>query len=79
MQDNCFVLHVSIRADGAMGALRVQVDNLQWEVNRLDAENQMLRTQHMKASEQVDLELKIEQLKQDASKAMKELQSLKEV
>jgi len=42
-----------------MEALRVQVDNLQWEVNRLNAENQMLRAQDMKASEQVDLELEM--------------------
>jgi len=80
MQDNCFCFpYVSIRADRAMEALRVQVDNLQWEVNRLDAENQMLRAQDVKASKQVDLELEIEQLKQNASKATKELQSLKEV
>jgi len=62
-----------------MEALRVQVDNLQWEVNRLDVENQMLRAQDVKASERVDSELEIEQLKLDASKATKELQSLKEV
>ena len=52
-----------------MEALQTQVDNLQWEVNRLEAENKSLRAQHTEASKRVDLELKV----------MKELQSLQEV
>ena len=52
-----------------MEALETQVDNLQWEVNRLEAENKSLRAQDTEASKRVDLELKV----------MKELQSLPEV
>ena len=55
-----------------MEALRMQVDNLQWEVNRIEAENRSLRAQDTKASKRVDLELEVE-------KVTKELQSLQEV
>ena len=55
-----------------MEALRTQVDNLQWEVNRLEAENRSLRAQDTEASKRVDLELEVEQV-------TKELQSLQEV
>ena len=62
-----------------MEALRTQMDNLQWEVNRLEAENRMLRATDWEASERVDLELEIKQLKQDATEAAKELKSLKDI
>ena len=42
-----------------MEALSTKLDNLQWEVNRLDAENTGLRAQDWEASEQVDLELEV--------------------
>ena len=62
-----------------MEALSTKLDNLQWEVNRLDAENTGLRAQDWEASERVDLELEVKQLKQDASETAMELQSMKEV
>ena len=37
-------------------ALRTQLDNLQWEVNRLDAENAKLRSLDEAAGRCVDLE-----------------------
>ena len=50
----------------------MQLDGLQWEVNRLEAEKNSLRALDMKASRRVDLELEVEQV-------TKELQSLQEV
>ena len=44
-----------------MEALRMQLDNLQWEVNRLEAENRILRDQDTEASKRVDLTLQVEQ------------------
>ena len=44
-----------------MEALRTQIDNLTWEVNRLDAENQRLREGDPAASERVDLESELQQ------------------
>ena len=55
-----------------MEALRTQLDNLQWEVNRLEAENRILRDQDTEASKRVDLTLQVEQ-------AARELQSVQEV
>ena len=49
----------------------MQLDGLQWEVNRLEAENSSLRALDTKASRRVDLELEVEQV-------TKELQSLQE-
>ena len=48
------------------------MDNLQWEVNRLEAENRSLRAQDTEASKRVDLELEFEQVTE-------ELRSLQEV
>ena len=59
-----------------METLRTQVDSLQWEINRMDAENRKLRSQNADASEWVDLELKVEQLE---GEARKELLAIKEV
>ena len=36
--------------------LRTKVDNLQWEVNRLDAENRRLRDDNPETAARVDLE-----------------------
>ena len=55
-----------------MEALQTQLDNLQWEVNRLQAENRILRDQDTEVSKRVDLMLQVEQ-------AMKELQSIQEI
>ena len=43
-----------------MEALQTQLDNLQWEVNRLQAENRILRDQDTEASKRVDLMLQTE-------------------
>ena len=43
-----------------MEALRTKMDSLQWEVNRLDAENKRLR-------EQADLEMELEQSRKDVA------------
>ena len=61
----------SIRTDEVMEALRTQMDNLQWTVNRLETENRMLRAADWEACERVDLELEMKQLRQDASEATK--------
>ena len=50
----------------------MQLDGLQWEVNRLEAENSSIRVLDIKASRRVDLELEVEQV-------TKQLQSLQEV
>ena len=42
-----------------MEALRTQLDNLQWEVNRLRAENQRLRDTDVEAGARVDLEAEL--------------------
>ena len=55
-----------------MEALQMQLDNLQWEVNRLEAENRVLSDQDTKASKLVDLQLQVEQ-------ATEELRSVQEV
>ena len=46
--------------------MSTQVDSLHWEVNQLDVENRKLRSQNADASEQADLELKVEQLEGEA-------------
>ena len=48
-----------------MDALRTKVDGLQWEINRLDAENRRLREGNPEASERVDLEAELQQAKSD--------------
>ena len=50
-----------------MEALRTQLDNMQWEVNRLDAENKKLRDADESASRCVDLELELGQVREDAA------------
>ena len=59
-----------------MEALRTQVDYLQWEVNRLDVENQRLRASD-EASQRVDLESELEQTKQDVQLVTTELEACK--
>ena len=43
------------------------MDSLQWEVNRLDAENRKLRAEYPVASECVDLEAELEQSRSDGA------------
>ncbi len=56
-----------------MEALRTKLDGLQWEVNRLDAENRRLRAASEDASRLVDLESEVEQAKQDVHVLTEEL------
>ena len=49
-----------------MEVLRTQVDNLQWEVNRLDAENRRLWDGDAQASSRFDLEAELEESKAES-------------
>ena len=51
-----------------MEALQTKLDNLQWEVNRLDGENQRLRDEDAEASVRVDLEAELEQSKGEVAR-----------
>ena len=48
-------------------ALRTKVDNLQWEVNRLDVENQRLRSQNPESTSRVELEDELQRAKDAAN------------
>ena len=50
-------------------------DNLQWEVHRLDAENQKLRSENPEASNRLDLETKLEQTKSDVVALTEQVQA----
>ena len=50
-----------------MEALQTQIDNLQWEVNRLDVENRHLREADTEASKLVDLQTELEQSKAEVA------------
>ena len=50
-----------------MEALRTQLDNLRWEVNRLDVENRRLRAEDQEASKRVDLEAELEETRGDVA------------
>ena len=54
-----------------MEALQTKLDNLQWEVNRLDGENQRLRDEDAEASVRVDLEAELEQSKGEVTERVK--------
>ena len=58
-----------------MEALQLKVDNLGWEVKRLDNENQKLRAQYPEKAERVDAEIELEQAKEDLSQLTKDLKS----
>ena len=60
-----------------MEALHTQLDNLLWDVNRLDAENQRLRASDEEAGLRVDLEAELEQTKQDAEVSTTKLETCK--
>ena len=40
----------------AQEALKTQIDSLQWEINRLDAENRKLRESNLERSQFIDFE-----------------------
>ena len=58
-----------------MEALQLKVDNLRWEVKRLDAENQKLRDQYPEKAKRVDAEIELEQAQGDINQLTKELKS----
>lgn len=53
----------------------MKVDGLQWEVNRLDAENQKLRSQDPEGSARVDLQAELEQAQGDIAGLEEQLKS----
>ena len=57
-----------------MEALRTKLDNLQWEVNRLDAENQRLRADNDSVCQQIDLEQRVQQLTEELLTCQQQLQ-----
>ena len=62
-RDECrFSINI-LRKMTSVEALRTQIDNLQWEVNWLDAENRNLRSHDEGESKIVDLEAELEQAK----------------
>lgn len=46
-----------------MEAPQMQLDNLQWEVNRLEAKSIILRAQELETSKQVDLQMQLVEAK----------------
>ena len=52
----------------------MKADSLQWEVNRLDAENRRLRADNPTASERADLEAELEQSRGDVARLTSQLQ-----
>ena len=48
--------------------LHTRVDSLQWEVNRLDSENQRLRSQNPGSISRFELEDELQRVKEDAAK-----------
>ena len=49
----------------AQEALKTQIDSLQWEINRLDSENQKLRDVNPEKSQFVDMEEELSLAKED--------------
>ena len=74
--DDARIWERTLRA--AMEALQTKTDNLQWEINRLDAENRRLRSEHPDVSQCVDLEIKLEQAKSDATASAERAQTYEE-
>ena len=61
-----------------MEALRTKMDSLQWEVNRLDAENKRLRADNSEAGERADLEMELEQSRKDVADLTSRFEACKE-
>ena len=57
-----------------MEALGTRVDNLQWEVHRLNVENRKLRDQDPEAGERVDREAELERAKTDVAELKNRVQ-----
>ena len=53
-------------------ALQLKVENLGWEISRLDAENKKLRDQHPDRATLVDVERELEQARGDVAKLTEE-------
>ena len=51
----------------AQEALKTQIDSLQWEINRLDAENRKLRESNLERSQFIDLESELVLAKEDVT------------
>ena len=56
-------------------ALKTQIDNLQWEINRLDSENQKLRDVSLERSRFVDVESELSLAKEDITNLTAEVNS----
>ena len=61
-----------------MESLRTKLDNLQWEVNRLDAENRRLRDGDPEASSCVDLEAELQHSKAETAQLAERVRMLEE-
>ncbi len=55
--------------------MKISMDSLQWEVNRLDAENQKLRSQDPDGSDRVDLEAEWKQAQDDVGGLTEQLKN----
>ena len=56
-----------------MEALQLKIDGLQWEMNRLDAENRKLRLEHPEAGTQIDQTAELQQAQEDVASLVKQL------
>ena len=61
-----------------MESLQTQLENLQWEINRLDAENRRLRDADLEASSRVDLEAELQQSRAEAAQMAKHTKAFEE-
>ncbi len=50
-----------------MEALQLKIDGLQWEMNRLDAENKNLRDEHPEVKERIDLATELEKAQEEVA------------
>ena len=62
-----------------MSTLRLQLENLKWEANRLDAENRKLRDERPAASTLVDLESELERAREDTATSMQTTRKLEDL
>ena len=62
-----------------MEALQTQLDNLQWELNCLDAENRRLREANDGAVVLFNLQAELKQSKQEVATLMEQLETSKRV
>ena len=61
-----------------MEALRTQLDNLQWEVNRLGAENRRLRDGDPETSSRLDTEAELQQSKAETAELAERVEALEQ-